>query len=55
VELLHLADDRTAADAWLKQNPHSNARIEPVGEVGQEFAAASLGADGPASTAQEAV
>lgn len=53
VELLHLADDRAAAEAWLKQNPHSDARIEPVGSLGDEFAAASDTADRPASPAQE--
>lgn len=53
VELLHLADNRTAADAWLKQNPNSDAWIEPVGSLGDEFAAASDATDRPASPAQE--
>ena len=53
VELLHLAADRAAADAWLKKNQHSDARIEPVGSVGDEFAAASRDADGLAGSAQE--
>ncbi|MFG1315515.1 hypothetical protein [Xanthobacter autotrophicus] len=49
VELLHLADDRTEADAWLRQNRHPGARIEPVDDTGDPCADAST------SPAQETV
>ncbi|HQU67397.1 MAG TPA: hypothetical protein PLI43_04300 [Albidovulum sp.] len=32
VELLHLAEDRDAAELWLAKNPHSGARLEVVGD-----------------------
>ena len=32
VELLHLAEDREAAELWLAKNPHSDARLEVVGD-----------------------
>ena len=32
VELLHLAEDREAAELWLSKNPYSNARLEVVGD-----------------------
>jgi hypothetical protein len=51
VELLHLADDRAAADAWLRQNRHPGARIELVDDLGD----ASADADASGSPAQEAV
>ena len=38
VELLHLADDQAAAEAWLQSNRYSGARIERVGDIGEEFA-----------------
>ena len=38
VELLHLADDQAAAEAWLQTNRYSGARIERVGGIGEEFA-----------------
>ena len=44
VELLHLADDRAAADAWLSVHRYPDARVEPVGSIGQEFAAAIVDA-----------
>lgn len=49
VELLHLADDRAAADAWLRQNRHPGARIEPVGDP------ADAGAEPSAHAARETV
>lgn len=39
VELLHLADDRAAADAWLRQNRHPEARIEQVDDLRHTSAA----------------
>ncbi|SDR63395.1 hypothetical protein SAMN05519103_08570 [Rhizobiales bacterium GAS113] len=33
LELLHLADDQAAAEAWLKKNRHADARVEPIGSV----------------------
>lgn len=32
LELLHLAEDQEAAELWLAKNPHSNARLEVVGD-----------------------
>ncbi len=32
VDLLHLAEDREAAELWLAKYPHSNARLEVVGD-----------------------
>jgi hypothetical protein len=55
VELLHLAEDRAAADAWLRRHRHSDARVEPVGGLGQEFAAAIVDAHPAASLAREGV
>jgi hypothetical protein len=55
VELLHLADDRAAADAWLRVHRHSDARVEAVGSIGEEFAAAMLDARPAASTMREDV
>lgn len=55
VELLHLADDRAAADAWLRVHRHSDARVEPIGSIGQEFAAAMVDAHSAASPAREGV
>ncbi|MFG1239895.1 MULTISPECIES: hypothetical protein [Xanthobacteraceae] len=51
VELLHLANDRAAADAWLRQNRHPQARIERVDDLGD----ASADADASGSPAREAV
>ncbi len=31
IELVHLAADRSAAEAWLRENRYSDACIEPVG------------------------
>ena len=39
VELLHLADDRTAAEAWLQAHRYAHARIERVGIGGEGEAA----------------
>jgi hypothetical protein len=39
VELLHLAADRTAADAWLQAHRYAHARIEKVGIDGEGEAA----------------
>jgi hypothetical protein len=39
VELLHLADDRTAAEAWLQAHRYAHARIERVGVDGEGEAA----------------
>ena len=55
VELLHLANDRTAAETWLQVHRHSHARIEMVGETGQEFVAAPTDAPPSAATTREAV
>lgn len=55
LELLHLADDRAAADAWLRVHRHSDARVEAVGSVGQEFAAAIAEKRPAASLTQEGV
>ncbi|SEF02195.1 hypothetical protein SAMN05519104_7835 [Rhizobiales bacterium GAS188] len=33
LELLHLVDDQAAAEAWLKNNRHADARVEPIGSV----------------------
>lgn len=45
VELLHLAEDREAADLWLAKNPHSGARLEVVGgETPPEPAAMAIAA-----------
>ncbi|MFG1377313.1 hypothetical protein V5G24_21160 [Xanthobacter sp. VTT E-85241] len=51
VELLHLADDRAAADAWLRQNRHPEARIEQIDDFGD----ASAADDASGTPAQEAV
>lgn len=55
VELLHLANDRTAAETWLQAHRHSHARIEMVDETGREFAAAPIDAPDSAATTREAV
>jgi hypothetical protein len=39
VELIHLADDRTAAEAWLQAHRYAHARIERVGVDGEGEAA----------------
>ena len=41
VELIHLAQDRAAAEAWLRGNPYSHARLEEV-----EASLVELPADG---------
>ena len=53
VELLHLADDRAAADAWLRTHHYANARVEAVGSIGQEFAAAMVDARSAAALTRE--
>ncbi|MFT4148634.1 MAG: hypothetical protein QM656_00430 [Paracoccaceae bacterium] len=40
LELLHLAEDREAAELWLSKNLHSDARIEVVGDETPPEAAA---------------
>jgi hypothetical protein len=55
VELLHLANDRAAAETWLQAHRYSHARIEMVGETGWEFVAAPNDAPASAPTTREAV
>jgi hypothetical protein len=55
VELLHLADDRAAAEAWLRAHRYSHARIEMVGETHREFVAAAIDTPTPEATTREAL
>lgn len=55
VELLHLADDRTAAEAWLQAHRYSHARIEMVADTNQKQAASATEAPASATTTREAV
>jgi len=55
VELLHLANDRAAAETWLQAHRYSHARIEMVGGTGWEFVAAPIDAAASAATTREAV
>ena len=54
VELLHLAEDRTAAEAWLQSHRYSHAYVESVGGIGEAIAVANADACS-APVAQEAV
>ena len=53
-ELLHLAEDRAAAEAWLQVHRHPHAFIEPVGGIGEAIAVANADACS-VTVAQEAV
>jgi hypothetical protein len=55
VELLHLADDRTAALTWLQAHRYSHARIEMIADTDQEQAASATEAPASATTTREAV
>ena len=55
VELLHLAETRAAAGAWLKSNRYSGARIESVDSASQELASAGPAATPLATSARETV
>jgi hypothetical protein len=55
VELLHLTDDRTAAETWLQAHRYSHARIEMVADADQEQAASATEAPASATTMREAV
>jgi hypothetical protein len=55
VELLHLADDRTAAETWLQAHRYSHARIEMVADTNQKQAASATEAPASATTTREAV
>lgn len=45
MELLHLAEDREAAELWLSKNPHSDARLEVIGnEMPPEHVAIAVAA-----------
>ena len=55
VELLHHADDRTAAEVWLQAHRYSHARIEMVADTNQKQAASATEAPASATTTREAV
>ena len=44
IELIHLAADRAAAEAWRRENRYSDARIEPVdvGDAARTWTAPSI-------------
>ena len=44
MELLHLAEDRSAAEAWLHEHRHPHAYVEPVGGIGEAIAVAKANA-----------
>ena len=54
-ELLHLAEDRSAAEAWLRSHRYSHALIEPVGGIGAKFADIDDATREVMSATQEAV
>ena len=55
VELLHIAADRTAAEAWLATHRYSGARIEPDAGAGAESIAKPLETRGHATSPTEAI
>ena len=55
VELIHLARDRAAAQAWLRENPEPHARLEEVCANESEFSADQSAVEIMTPSAREAL
>lgn len=53
VELIHLARDRAAAEAWLRENPEPHARLEEVCASESEFSSDQTVAETMTPSARE--